>query len=434
MIKLGIALIFLLAHTAGVSTAIEVVSAEIERPQDGNRASPAAPVQERIAYIGNLVTGPEGDQIYTMNRDGTGKKRLSPKHDGRAEMEWLQRSPDGKYISYLSTYYVNGKSTRSFDYVSADGLKRYSFQAPFDEDIRPAWSPTGDRIAYVDVARGTRGDIEYHHVRIHKLADKSVMSAASAIQDIGDISSLCWSPDGSKLLCAMALVRGDGRFDVYVIDAGSGKAANITNKSAYYESLSWSKDGKRMLFSSSLTGNFDVYIMNADGRGLKNITQSNEDESNPSWSPDGSRISWLKFRSSQYDDRAGPRDLCIADASGALTNVVSDFWGPLLYLNSWAPDGSAILTGYRDSSGNNLILIDARNGEKTYLTNTQCTFEWDDEDGIHWLPDGSGIVFQGRMYGGYSSDIILCLRGTTDVINLTYSESLSWEGFVSPRK
>jgi TolB protein len=414
MIKHGIILIFLFAQTAGVTT--------------------AALVQERIAYIGCVVQDTEGEQIYTMSREGTDKRRLSPKHDGQAEREWLQQSPGGKYISYLSTYYLDGKSTSSFDYVSTDGLGRYSFQAPFDEDIRPAWSPAGDRIAYVEAAWASRGDIEYHHVKIYKLADKSVTPVASAIQDIGDISSLCWSPDGLKLLCAMAWVRGDGGYDIYVIDADSGKVANITKKSAYYKSLSWSKDGKKILFSSNRTGNYDVYTMNADGRSLKNITQSSEDESNPSWSPDGSRISWLRYQPNNYGDRAVSRELCITGASGALTIVVSDFFGPLLGLNSWAPDSSALLTGYTDSSGKNLALIDARTGEKTYLTNAQCTFEWDNADGIHWMSDSSGFAFQGRMYVGYSSEVIACDLRTMKLTVLTYNESLSWEGFVTPRK
>jgi Tol biopolymer transport system component len=282
-------------------------------------------------------------------------------------------------------------------------------------------------------------------VKVLRLADNSVSQLNTTVQDATDISSLRWSPDGKKLLCTIKRNYQQG-CDIYVIDAEGGRVSNITRGMAAYDSISWSKDGKKILFSCDKDANSDVYLMNADGTGLINITQSRENELLPAWSPDGSGMAWLKFPPRIKDTWASAFDLCIADASGAATDIIPGFLGPEWSpLSSWAPDGGRMIVGTKNGDSYNLTLVDLRTKERTEFTNGRCEItynyssQYPENEGIRWLSDGSGIAFQGEgwgiLSGDGSSDVFVCSFETMELTNCTRSDDpYLWYGFARTRQ
>jgi Tol biopolymer transport system component len=87
-------------------------------------------------------TSPSHTDIYVMNADGSGKRRLT--HDARqnAEPAW---SPDGRKIAFVS-----GRDGNAEIYVmNADGSGKRNLTRNPARDRSPSWSPDGRRIAFV---------------------------------------------------------------------------------------------------------------------------------------------------------------------------------------------------------------------------------------------------------------------------------------------
>ena len=87
-------------------------------------------------------TSPSHSDIYVMNADGSGKRRLT--HDARsnAEPAW---SPDGRRIAFKSS-----RDGNSEIYVmNADGSGKRNLTRNPAQDGRPSWSPDGRRIAFL---------------------------------------------------------------------------------------------------------------------------------------------------------------------------------------------------------------------------------------------------------------------------------------------
>ena len=113
-----------------------------------------SPDGRRIAFVNDtrvrtvgLCCRVERVDIYVMNADGSGRRKLT--HDARynAEPAW---SPDGRKIAFLSTR--NGN--RDIYVINADGSGKRNLTRNPAKDVRPSWSPDGRRIAFVSNREG----------------------------------------------------------------------------------------------------------------------------------------------------------------------------------------------------------------------------------------------------------------------------------------
>lgn len=107
------------------------------------------------------------------------------------------------------------------------------------------------------------------------------------------ISMLSWSPDGRYILFDSS--RSDNYYDVYVVDVETGEERNLTqHRSADFGGV-WSKKSDKIAFVSNRDGDFEVYLMDADGSNVQQLTYNNYSDFNPVWSPDDQRIAFASF-------------------------------------------------------------------------------------------------------------------------------------------
>jgi TolB protein len=106
-----------------------------------------SPDGRRIAFV-RTVRPPQpppsygNREIYVMNADGSGSRRLTHNAAYDAEPAW---SPDGRTIAFRSTR--NGN--RDIYVMNADGSGKRNLTRNPAQDGSPSWSPDGRRIAFV---------------------------------------------------------------------------------------------------------------------------------------------------------------------------------------------------------------------------------------------------------------------------------------------
>lgn len=84
-----------------------------------------------------------------------------------------------------------------------------------------------------------------------------------------------------------------GDNDIYVVNADTGAATNVTNRKSSDSTPVWSPDGRRIAYLSDHDGGrADVWTMAADGSDQKRLTKMPDLCSSPAWSPDGKLIAF----------------------------------------------------------------------------------------------------------------------------------------------
>jgi len=89
-----------------------------------------------------------------------------------------------------------------------------------------------------------------------------------------------WSPDGNKIAFVS---RRSGFVDIWVMDSDGSNQVNLTNQPTYDASPAWSPDSTKIVFMSLRNGDSEIYVMNADGSSPVKITNSPGEDASPSW-------------------------------------------------------------------------------------------------------------------------------------------------------
>lgn len=276
--------------------------------------SSAGTTGEKIAFVSDRDGN---DEIYVMNIDGTGLRRLTNHPDEDRYPAW---SPDGKQIAFSRDgIYVmapNGDTqTRLTEFGgcpawSPDGWliafshssELYVMNKDGSELTRlgtnincPTWLPDGKHIAYflngtwilrIDT-NGPPQIVEGAGPTSYALVDNKI-GYIRAQASLPDTNSATWSLDGQRI--AFESFGRDRDFEIYTANSDGGELARLTDSSGRDTSPTWSPDAQRIAFTSERDGNDEIYVINSDGSGLMRLTEHPGDDRYPDWSPSAIEI------------------------------------------------------------------------------------------------------------------------------------------------
>ncbi len=247
----GVVVLVLLEGGAASQTASPAVSAQ------SNAATRAG--TSRIAFLrGDLACSQAGrcnDELYLINADGTGLRRLTQKNAALGYDPVAVWSPDGRKLVFVKRPERSGAACRptgrcheEIYVINADGtgLRRLTRNAVFDGTPRLVTGRSQDRLR----ARPRPADSE--HLCDERRRQRPAEADATATLRRRPWVGLAWSPDWKKI--------------AFVASAGHRGAA-------------------------------DIFVMNADGSGLQNVTNTVTTSFDFAWSPDGRRIAYLEGQS-----------------------------------------------------------------------------------------------------------------------------------------
>ena len=256
-------------------------------------------------------------EVYVMNGDGSGQQNLTRNVAQDDSPAW---SPDGQKIAFVSNR--DGKPEGLFPpatdihVMNADGSGQQNLTRTPAHDGSPVWSPDGRRIAFVSSGAGNVGDVYVMN------ADGS--GQQNLTRTPAHDGSPVWSPDGQRIAFTSDRNQRRYRDDVYVMNADGSGQRRLTRNPAQDSWPVWSPDGQRIAFTrvrntpERRDRNSEVYVMNADGSGQRNLTRNPAGDGHPVWSPDGQKIGFVS-------NRAGNRDIYVVNADGSgLRNLTRD--------------------------------------------------------------------------------------------------------------
>lgn len=181
-----------------------------------------------------------------------------------------------------------------------------------------------------------------------------------------------WSPDGGRLLFTSdrgtAAPPGEKKpTHLWVIPAGGGEAARVTEAEHSPNEAVWSPDGSRVAFSGKppkakkpagdvkiiarMKHKFDgegfwdnrykhIFVVLATGGPARQVTSGDFDHRQPAWSPDGERLAFVANRSEDADYTNIGDVWVLTLATGELRRVTAAL-GPVSS-PAWSPDGMLI--------------------------------------------------------------------------------------------
>lgn len=226
-----------------------------------------SPDGQRIAFATDRAGG--NWELYVMDSDGTHQRRLTNTPKDEAGTTW---SPSGEEIAFV--FDANGDNP-SIWVMDADGSNRKRLTS----GNWPSWSADGERIVY------TSG--EWNDQQL------SVMNADGSEQHtlgIRGAGQPAWSPNGEQIAYVNDIGRDKESWDneeIFVMSPdGSGRTRLTDIPGNDHWPPTWSPDGARIAFTSDGTKETGrIFVMNSDGSGLTKLTDGSAYDGFPAWRP-----------------------------------------------------------------------------------------------------------------------------------------------------
>jgi WD40 repeat protein len=211
-------------------------------------------------------------------------------------------SPDGSRVAFLSDrdIYADLFLLSTIDRKVLRRLVKGQRSGKFEELhwLRPgiSWSPEGDQISLAAKAGA------HDHLFVVRAKDGKITREIDF--DLDGLFSPAWSPLGNRI--AFVGLR-DGASDIYFVDLTDESLHQVTNDPYSDTDPSWSPDGETIVFVSERPGviepapetvhmwqqeyeHSDIYTIRADGSEVKAITDDRFVKETPIFTPDGGSI------------------------------------------------------------------------------------------------------------------------------------------------
>ncbi len=333
-----------------------------------------------LAPDGKWLVYSVGGDIFLQSVGGQGVINLTK--DSPADDSQPAFSPDGERIAFVSTREGGGLFTMG---RTGESVRRLA-----EAGFNPKWSPDSKEIVYA--TEPVLGEPHNRNVRTSELwAVNSETGAKRRIIDSDGVHP-SWSPHGNRIAYWRIRIpgRGLGQRDIWTVPATGGEPSPVTDDAPLDWSPVWSADGKFLYFSSDRGGSLNLWrvpIDEASGKTLgppEAVTTPSAFLGHFSFSADGTR---LAFESRVMD--ANVQKLAVDSTTETVPGTpvqLTTGSRPWLYVDV-SPDGEW------------LVLAPQFMKEDLYVTRIgstdirQLTDDPDRDRMPRWAPDGKTIAF-----------------------------------------
>ena len=241
-------------------------------------------VKSKIVFISDREDKRK-PELYIMSADGSNLAKLT---NNATKAYYDSKANTGKKIvfssykemeSYGEDYY--GEEYYGEDYYgegndeiyieNADGSNKINLTNNSANDIQPALSPDGKKIAFVS---DRDGSWEIY------IMNSNGSNLRRLTNDPNTNRNPDWSPDGKKIVFVAG---GNKNKEIHIVNSNGSNLRRLTDNPAWDYEPVWSPDGTKIVFSSERDGNSEIYIMNADGSNQTNLTNNPAHDSFPDW-------------------------------------------------------------------------------------------------------------------------------------------------------
>jgi Tol biopolymer transport system component len=259
---------------------------------------------------------------------------LTGGYTGDLDPSW---SPDGTRLAFSSSR----SGQRNVWWIGADLSRPVAITSAAAIDEWPVYSPDGSQIAFVSDRDGRRAIWLV-------AADGGTPRLVAPAQVLNTVS---WSPDGKRLVYAAP---GGELPQIETVDIASGKVTRLPTEAAANSPV-WSpvEDVIAYVETRLGVGGF-VRFMTGDGRALARgpvdaVTRLNNGFVR--WSPDGKRLAGIGVPGAEHGY------IWIVEPLGAIPfRKLADLPADTIPRGaSWAPDGSSIVIGLSQTSGDIIL-------------------------------------------------------------------------------
>lgn len=247
-------------------------------------------------------------------------------------------------------------------------------------DLSPAFSPDGQSVAFV---RATSAVVEDLYVISLKGGEPRRLTFTNA-----GIYNLTWSSDGREIVFS---ARPGGNSNLWRIAVDGGKPELIAAAGYNTVDPNFSRQDDRLVYAQ-YTEDVNIWRIDLSAAGKprpppKRLISSTRIDSGPQYSPDGLRIAFASTRSGSFE-------IWTCDSSGENPIQLTSFRGPLAGSPRWSPDGRQIVFDSRPDGNADIFLINSEGGKPRRLTEDPA------EDIVpSWSRDGRWIYFASTRSG-----------------------------------
>jgi Tol biopolymer transport system component len=281
-----------------------------------------SPDGTRIAYT--LAGGSAGDAIWLAAADGT-NPRLLVRAEGNLHKHWPSWSADGQYVYFdRSMTAWNAAPTEVYRVAAAGGTPERVVASASRAEYATV-TPDGRGLIYA--ANPTKAEM---NLWWRPLVEGQPVRLTTGV---GEYAQPRMSRDGRTMVCTLF----ETRDSLVRLDLGPGSTAtSLPITDGYTGDLDpdLSRNGDRMVFSSTRSGQRNLWIARADGTDPRPLTSDTSIDEYPQFAPDGQQIAFIS-------NRGGARALWIISTDGGVPRRL--LAADVLPYFSWSPDGREIV-------------------------------------------------------------------------------------------
>jgi TolB protein len=241
-------------------------------------------------------------------------------------------------IAYVSATGEGADLRYELVVADADGFNPITVVGSPEPLLSPAWSPDGNRLAYVSFEQGNSAI----YVQEVTTGARELVSSGKGIN-----GAPSFSPDGRYV--ALTLSRS-GNPEIYVRDLTTGTTAQLTNHWAIDTEATWSPDSRTVYFTSDRSGRPQIYAVDRNGGQARRVTFEGDYNARATIAPDGRSLAVAHGRGNEYR-------IAVWDMDNARLRVLTP--GVLDESPSFAPNGSMILYATREGTRGVLSAVSA---------------------------------------------------------------------------